>query len=57
MISKLKAYCEKNILMVWARADQYVGIYRTGTISLKYGDAISKQHHHKPNNQDIKILQ
>ena len=30
--------------MVRIRAGQYVGIYRTGVIYLKYRDAISKKH-------------
>ena len=38
------------------RAGQYVGIYRTVAITLKYRDAIF-QRHNKTDYQDIEILQ
>ena len=43
-------------LIVWCRAGQYVVIYHTGAISLKYPDAISKMCN-KTDYRDIEISQ
>ena len=39
-----------------SRARQYVGMYRTGAISLKYRDALSKKHN-KTDYRDIEVAQ
>ena len=50
------SYYQKCIIILQSRAGQYVGIYRTGAIALKYRDAISKRYN-KTDYQDIEISQ